>query len=377
MRCPSPVLLLLSTGILVLTAVPAAGQAFTSASYPHGARAAGMAGAVTALGDGSWAGLYNPAAWARQSLLHAGHERMDLARLGSDAHLEAGVGGVSLAGIVGVGVARSQLVHGETAYTVAGDRTALLRPRDRTDVIGAAVDLGRALDIPGLELAFGASYKQLQSRIRPREPGSPVLADDEADDWDLGALVSWRTGLAGPAPGQPDGAPASTLRLSGGVSVINAGDPVFPGEDGTEIHAGRTSAVGVAVDLGLGRVSPVTHAAELRVAAEVRRLEVAYAAGPPPLATAQREDESLHLGAEMVLAGVFSARMGYVDDPLRDLGEISYGAGVQFLVPGLRIHVRGDYARVPLRTVLPLSDLSLAAPYDRLDRYALGVWIGF
>ena len=45
---------------------------------------------------------------------------------------------------------------------------------------------------------------------------------------------------------------------------------------------------------------------------------------------------------------------------------------MQFLIPELRINVRGDYAHVPLNSVAPGS-----APEDLVDRYSAVAWIDF
>jgi hypothetical protein len=378
---PILALLVLVAG-LGLTASPAAAQAVVSESLDQDPRVAAMGGAGVALGGGSsWAGFRNPAAHARQPLLHGGYARADLDPWRSGAELASGVAGLSFAGAVGVGVLRSTFAAGPTVFAaVPGDPGAperVLSPGDRTDAAGAAVDLVRLLSSPhrNLELILGANYKRMVRERAPRSDVSPLLAEEEATDWDLGALVGWRFDL-GPRPRRetPDG----YLRLRGGIAVRNVGAAELTrAGDVVGEELGRTTAAGAALEFGMGRLTARTHALVLTVAGEFRRQELrredAGRDGPGYREILQGGS----VGGEVLLGGFLSTRVGWVDDPARRVDDLTFGAGLQFLIPEIRISVRGDYARVPLRLLVPREAVPTVSPVANHERFGVSAWIDF
>jgi hypothetical protein len=162
------------------------------------------------------------------------------------------------------------------------------------------------------------------------------------------------------------------------VAVRNLRNAALP-MTGTEFaeETGRTTVAGAAIELALVRISPTLHALTLRATGEYRRFEgIARDPGDPE--TTRRLDEiGYRVGGEIVLGSFMSTRVGYIEDPLRELSDLTFGAGVEFLVPLIRVNVRGDYARVPTRSLLRPAEAASFSSDERHERYAATAWIDF
>ena len=382
-RAPSfPRIAILVLGLassLCLFPASSQSQALFSDSITADARAAGMGGAFSAIATGPWGGITNPGAYCLPPLFQAGYSYTDLGARNSQADYQSLAANVSLAELAGLGAGRNHLDHGFIERHDQQDRfLGQVNPTDDTEWIGASVDLARIFSRGRSHVSFGlgVNYKHLKRKTMPADSLSLILEEEAINDFDLGALFGIVVPLAG-ATNDTLAAPKSHLRLSAAVVLRNVGNGQFEVADSDLIEeAGKTTVVGGGAELALGRRTPTRHIAVLRVAAEFRHFEQQR---PDDTFTQQLlvVQDSEHYGAELLLGGFVSGRIGYVVDSNRDLSETTYGAGAQLMIPGLRIHVRLDYARVPAQTMGIPAPAAGEAALEDLDRYSGAAWISF
>jgi hypothetical protein len=340
-----------------------------------------MGGANAALAVGPWAGLANPAAYAASPLLQAGYEWSELDVYNPGARVESASATLSFGGYGGIGVSRSRFLQSDVVFPGPyGAPDRVLRLRDRSDVAGAAVDIARlaGADRYGLELAFGANYKRLERQERPRSDVSNVLVVEAAEDYDVGALLGWRAVLEAAAPGDTTGQPLSYLFLRAAVAVRNLAndDLAVTGTDLID-ETGRTFLTAAALELAVGRFAPDRYALIVRATGEYRTYSGRLRDPAAPATTTEFATDGYRVGGEVVFGGLMSTRVGYIEDDLRCLNDLTFGGGLELFVPLLRINVRADYARVPTRSFFRLADAGRFAASERHDRFAAAAWIGF
>jgi hypothetical protein len=357
---------LIAAAALLLSSSPAAAQGTArSMDIDGSAISSGMGGASAAV---FWSA--EPNYWANPALLgyHRG-VRYQYARsqlvpgLATDVFLTSRRVTLGAYG-VGLEVGRTRLDYGKSTW-VDGGGTELgtFDPYEQVGAITAAASLAGLLRslAPGssaaalgqyLDLAVGFARKDVEMRFAPwgNTPAS-------GNPYDIGTLVRAGLDLGGPA-----GATVP-LRLDGafGAAVLNANDVEFTflNED-ESTPPSRVRHLGGAVRLAIG-------APAARMAAVGRGFPGLLLRGlDPPISIGGAwdaehvqagDDDSrgydvTHLGAELTLLNVLSARVGHVTDREGEVEGATWGVGVGLPIADVA-GIRYDYAQYPQSSSLP------------------------
>jgi len=270
--------------------------------------------------------------------------------LASDVFLESNRVTLGACG-VGVEVGRGQLDYGKSIVVEEGEEIIGVYDdyeKVRLEAVGVSLagladGLAPGSRLAGLgrdfDLAFGIARKSVQMHLGVYVP------EVSGPCYDVGVLARAGYDFGGPVSG------LLPIRMDAafGAAVLNANDVTFRFME--EVPPSRLRRLGGSLRLAVGR--PAGWSGLLRGLDPLISIGGAWDAEHVQAG----DDDShgydvTHVGAEITLLNVLSARVGHVTDREGDIEDLAWGVGVGLPIAGVA-GIRFDYAEYPQSTDLP------------------------